>query len=87
MVLGLSPDVIDRTCYNRSFHTLALEWLRYLHSLDREAQLSSSTAKVADLQSKLGETNTKICEMEASVKELDVAMLTTLDSLALVLKV
>lgn len=53
MALDLSSAVIDHACYDRAFHTLALEQLRYLRSLDRKAQLSSSDTCVNELQSEL----------------------------------
>lgn len=39
LALGVSADTLDRACYDRAFHTLALECICYLHSLDWEFDL------------------------------------------------
>lgn len=63
MTLGLYACTLDRACYDRAFHTLALERAHYLCSLDREAELDTTTAKVHDLEFELDVGAAKVCDL------------------------
>lgn len=60
LTLGLFVHTFDRACYDRAFHTLGLERVRYLRSLDRETELDSIAANGHDLEAKLGATTAKV---------------------------
>lgn len=81
MDLGLSLSTLDRAPYDRSFHTLTLEQLCYLHHLDHEAELTFCATKVADLQYELEATNVKIHELEVATQDLNDSQAVAMDFL------